>query len=400
MKASRLNRFQLRRMRRTSRKVRVLLALGVVAVATAFALPIATGRTTPRWYLLQTARLAVSRAQDLGADRWATEPMGRAKAMLQVAMVEHRTQELRFLPLRDFTLAEALLREAEQRALQAGEAALRQRRSAREASQEALGRAAQAVRKGVQFADAMHLPAYDRTLLQQARLHLDEAELLQKAGQYSLAAERARLASDQAGRVSQRAAQAAARYVDSDLVQNWRRWIEDTVEQSRRSGSPAIIVNKERHLLTLLVRGRPVRNYVAELGYNSIANKWHAGDAATPEGRYRITAKKGVGQSTYHMALLLDYPNAEDRRRFEAARRAGRVARGASLGNLIEIHGEGGRGRDWTRGCVALASGDIEELFDQVNVGTPVTIVGGDGNGGTYTKLVGLHRASADTGLD
>lgn len=400
MQASRLNRFQMRRMRRTSRKIRVLLAVGVLAVATAFVLPIATGRTTPRWYLLQTARLAVARAQDLGGDAWAPEPMRQAKAMLHVAVVEHRTQELRVLPLRDFTLAEVLLREAEQRALKAGEEALRQRKSARDVSQEALTRAAQAVGKGVRFADAMHLPAYDRTLLQQSRLHLDEAELLQKAGQYSLASQRARLAAEQANRVSQRAAQAAARYVDAGHVQSWRRWIEDTVEWSRRTNAPAIIVNKERHLLTVIVRGRPVKNYSAEMGYNSVGDKWRAGDAATPEGRYHITAKKGVGQSTYHMALLLDYPNAEDRRRFEAARRAGRIARVATLGNLIEIHGDGGRGRDWTRGCVALANGDIEDLFDRVLVGTPVTIVGGDGNGGTYTKLVGMHRAAADTGLD
>jgi len=100
------------------------------------------------------------------------------------------------------------------------------------------------------------------------------------------------------------------------------------------------------------------------------------------------------------MALLLDYPNAEDRRRFDEARRAGRVARNASLGGLIEIHGEGGRGRDWTKGCVALSNVEIQDLYSRVAVGTPVTIVGGDGNGGTFTKLVDLHRANADPGMD
>ncbi len=139
---------------------------------------------------------------------------------------------------------------------------------------------------------------------------------------------------------------------------------------------------------------------MAELGYNSIGNKNRAGDSATPEGRGRITVKKDVGQSGYHMALLLDYPNEEDRRRFAAAKRAGRIPKGASLGNLIEVHGEGGRGKDWTKGCVALTNRDIADLFDRVRVGTPVTIVGGDGNGGTFTRLVGVNRAAKSAGLD
>ena len=162
---------------------------------------------------------------------------------------------------------------------------------------------------------------------------------------------------------------------------------------SRRTGAPAIVVLKDKHTLTLFDNGKPVRTYTAELGYNSVGDKWRAGDAATPEGRYRITAKKGVGQSAYHMALLLNYPNEEDVRRFQEAKRAGRVSKRASLGGLIEIHGEGGKGKDWTKGCVALSNDNMHDLFARVSVGTPVTIVGGDGNGGTFTRLVDLQRA-------
>jgi len=39
----------------------------------------------------------------------------------------------------------------------------------------------------------------------------------------------------------------------------------------------------------------------------------------------------------------------------------------------IDIHGHGSSS-DWTWGCVALENEDIRELFDAVNVGTPVTI--------------------------
>ena len=80
--------------------------------------------------------------------------------------------------------------------------------------------------------------------------------------------------------------------------------------------------------------------------------------------------------------------------------RAGYLPRGMPLGGLIEIHGEGGRGKDWTNGCVALVNEEMDDLFSKVDVGTPVTIVGADGNGGTFTKLVSIHRAAPGAKVD
>ena len=97
-------------------------------------------------------------------------------------------------------------------------------------------------------------------------------------------------------------------------------------------------------------------------------SEWYV---ASPEGRYRITHE--LQRSRYYKALRLDYPNDEDRSRYREARRRGLVK--ASIGGLIEIHGEGGRGEDWTMGCVALANSDMDHLMRQVGVGTPVTIV-------------------------
>ena len=73
-------------------------------------------------------------------------------------------------------------------------------------------------------------------------------------------------------------------------------------------------------------------------------------------------------------------------------------------GNLIEIHGEGGRAKDWTRGCVAVSNEHMDRLFQRVRVGTPVTIVGGRGEGGVFSGLVRSYAttdgASDDTALD
>jgi L,D-peptidoglycan transpeptidase YkuD (ErfK/YbiS/YcfS/YnhG family) len=219
-----------------------------------------------------------------------------------------------------------------------------------------------------------------------------EREIRDARGDYVECAERAREAGSGSRVVSGNAVEAAARYADASLVARWRRMVSETAEWSRTTRSPAIVVLKENHRVDLYDDGHVVRSYNADMGYRSVNDKARSGDAATPEGRYRITAKKPG--STYYKALALDYPNAEDRAEFDRLKRSGRIPRGASLGGLIEIHGEGGRGKDWTKGCVALANQDMDDLFRRAGVGTPVTIVGGNGQG-VFARLVREHSAAA-----
>jgi len=146
--------------------------------------------------------------------------------------------------------------------------------------------------------------------------------------------------------------------------------------------APAIVVSNREHTVTLYTAGQVTRVYPADLSFNWISDKRRSGDGAVPEGRYRVVARKSGAQTRYHKALLLDYPNAEDRRRFDAERRAGTIPASASIGGLIEIHGHGGRSVDWTDGCVAITNPEIDELFARVAIGTPVTVVGGEAPAG------------------
>lgn len=155
---------------------------------------------------------------------------------------------------------------------------------------------------------------------------------------------------------------------------NWRRWVRETVEQSRLSGNNAIIVDKMAHKLYLIKNGNLVKTFRCELGFNSAGQKYFAGDGATPEGQYKITQIRHNG-SIYYKALMLDYPNDHDRRRFVRNKKQGIITKGARIGGLIEIHGNGGQKRDWTNGCVALKNSDMDELIREVELGTPVTIV-------------------------
>jgi lipoprotein-anchoring transpeptidase ErfK/SrfK len=46
------------------------------------------------------------------------------------------------------------------------------------------------------------------------------------------------------------------------------------------------------------------------------------------------------------------------------------------VGGLIEIHGHGGQGFNWTNGCVALSDRDMDVVYRNASVNTPVIIIG------------------------
>lgn len=211
-----------------------------------------------------------------------------------------------------------------------------------------------------------------RALLARAELMLREAEAIAAKGG-GPEAER-RLAAAEAGLAAVREAATTAlrRFVDRDLVSAWRRRVAETIRESRVHGTYAIVVSKVDRRLVLYKGGRAVRTYDVGLGSASVNNKAYAGDRATPEGSYRVVRK--IPDSRYSKALLLDYPNAEDRRRFAEAKRRGEIPRRAGIGGLIEIHGGGREGL--TLGCVALDDHHMDELYAIAGVGMPVTIVG------------------------
>jgi murein L,D-transpeptidase YafK len=159
-------------------------------------------------------------------------------------------------------------------------------------------------------------------------------------------------------------------------VPKWQRQADQTIRQSSRDQGYAIIVDKFASECYVYKNGRLSRTFNAELGKNWIGDKRYAGDKATPEGLYKVTKKKEGSQTMYYKALLLNYPNEEDKKRFQEAKRNHTIARNAQIGGLIEIHGGGGKGINWTDGCVALENRDMDALYRMVPVGCPVLIVG------------------------
>ena len=156
----------------------------------------------------------------------------------------------------------------------------------------------------------------------------------------------------------------------------WQNQFAATIRLSAQYNSYAFIVDKIKHKGYLYYNGKLSKEYDVEFGRNWIGDKHYAGDKATPEGMYKIIKKKANGESGYHKALLINYPNEQDYAVFNNRKRQGQISKNSHIGGLIEIHGNGGKGDDWTAGCVALTDKDIDELFSRVSVGTPITIVG------------------------
>jgi L,D-peptidoglycan transpeptidase YkuD (ErfK/YbiS/YcfS/YnhG family) len=365
-----------------------LAILSVLAAAFFFTWPILTGKTTPPEVARNTANRAVEDARAAQAETWASELLESAEARLHEGLTEYRDQELRFLPMRDFAVAESLLVLAANTAKQAAEEATAAKSDSREAADTVLKRAEAAVLASSALASNLNLEREERSLLNRSRLYMSRAKQRWREGDYPEAKRLAEFASTWAGDLGERCSQRAARYTQAHLIRDWRRMAQETIDWSRRTGKAAIVVTKATHRLVLYRGGVAKLSYPCDIGYNNVEDKLLSGDGATPEGRYTISQKKGRGQSKYYKAFLLDYPNSEDRMNFQAAKRKGLLPRGATPGGLIEIHGDGGRGKDWTKGCVAVTNDQMDALFKHVDVGTPVTIVGSDGDGGVFADLV------------
>jgi L,D-transpeptidase catalytic domain len=166
------------------------------------------------------------------------------------------------------------------------------------------------------------------------------------------------------------------RYASPDRIAQWQRMARETIEWSKKHRTSAIVISKAERSLTLYRSGQKVLSYPVRLGFNGIKEKRYQGDGATPEGRYRIAGKRGRGQTQFYRALLLDYPNQEDRRRFLNDRKKGTIPAFRDIGGQIEIHGVDNELMAQTLGCVMLENPQMAALFDRVDNGTPVTIVG------------------------
>ncbi|MGE0077096.1 MAG: murein L,D-transpeptidase family protein [Bacteroidales bacterium] len=174
----------------------------------------------------------------------------------------------------------------------------------------------------------------------------------------------------------------------------WGKIVNAAISNSKRNQSSTIIIDKFARKLYVYQSGAKKLEYSVEFGKNWIGRKRLKGDKATPEGVYLVKSKVPSNKTKYFRALLLNYPNADDIERFKQDKESGKIPHNALIGNLIEIHGNGGKGTDWTDGCIALCDSDMLKVYNLIQVGTPVVIVGSIEDFDTIANNFNLKRIS------
>jgi lipoprotein-anchoring transpeptidase ErfK/SrfK len=261
-------------------------------------------------------------------------------------------------------------------ALSAGKALGAKIRSIVAAKASSLAETSAAVGRRLRMLEGLTLSLVERgearKRLAQASILLAEAEGLTKQSKFEAAASKLDSASSLAEEAEQSVVNYIARYLEPAQVRAWKNAADETIADSRKRGVTALIVSKLERRLSVYKNGEIIRTYEVGLGFNGLADKRHSGDNATPEGRYTIIQK--IPSSLYYKALLINYPNDEDRRRFAREKARGNIPGFVGIGGDVEIHGGGPD--SLTRGCVSLDNDRMDELYTLVSVGTPVTIIG------------------------
>lgn len=212
-----------------------------------------------------------------------------------------------------------------------------------------------------------------RRSLLKAEISLATAKSQWEAGNYDAASSKLRSEAGAVRFLEEVREAFVRRNTDPRLLTRWNTAVKATIAYSAQKGEHAIIINKYRQTLSLYRAGCRVAEYMADLGSNPFSGKRQHGDEATPEGRYHVVKKLGAGQSRYYKALVINYPNTQDRERYRRLKRY--LPSLPGMGGQIEIHGRGGRNQNWTSGCIAVDDRTMDQLFAAAAVGTAVTIV-------------------------
>ncbi len=333
---------------------------------------ISTGCQDPPDAAMEKAHGALLKARQNDARKLAGDTYRLAEEIFHEGQLEVARQNGWLAPLRDYTRADSLFNQAYLAARKASAAAvekLQQMKTEAKSQKKAFRDELDAWREALD--GTLTLYRAER-YWSSANLSMEVSERLFAEGQFEEVTREVNRGKESLVRLAAVVEENAGD--ESRKIEMWRRWVDSTVSISRRTGSIAVIVDKSKHRLYLLSGGKIIQTFSCDLGYNSIHQKMVSGDGATPEGIYKVTKVKSSG-SKYYKALLLNYPNEQDKKRFASNKAHGIISEEARIGGLIEIHGEGGRNKDWTEGCVALANKDMDELMKYVKLGTAVTIV-------------------------
>ena len=136
----------------------------------------------------------------------------------------------------------------------------------------------------------------------------------------------------------------------------------------------SIQVLKSKRKLLFFREGQVSGTFRISLGFSPKGKKHFEKDGKTPEGLYEIDGKNP--NSIAHKNLGVSYPDKKDQL---YAKRLGKKPGGSikihGLLNKYKKLGKMHRFYDWTAGCIAITDEEMDYLYENTAIGTPIRIL-------------------------
>ncbi len=322
---------------------------------------------------INSARESLASAKNKLAGRYANEKLKEAESLYNWSMKEWEAQNRKFFVFRDYSLTRDLALKSIDKSKNAGKEASSIKDKLQKNVESQLSTLINQIAKFEKYYKNLVLGKATINAFNKGKTQFLEAQIEYKKKNFQQGTKLAKNASDN---ISQ--AEKAAHFKLLEFYNNYPTW-EKNIKLAynlSKKGQTVILVDKIQSSLIILKNGKEVKTFSAEFGKSWMGDKLYAGDKATPEGVYKVVEKKSRAKTKYYKALLINYPNSEDQRRYDKMVRSGEISRKTHIGGLIEIHGDGGKGVHWTDGCVALENSEMDEVFNHASVNTTVVIVG------------------------
>lgn len=357
------------------RKTRVAIALGIsLVLIVSLVFLFIRMAPVPPIEKIEKARIAISDAKKAKADTYAPALFKESEKLYNMAFSRWKSENEKFILKRDFASIDQLVLLSVSKAKEAKNKAL----SHSSDLETSIGATIKTLEKSVEKYDKL----FDKLPLRKITYqNYEKGLMLLKEGKYDYKAKNYLVSKpkiDKASKYLNDCFTAVKSYLRDYFshYSSWKEWNDKTISASRKNKTDAIVVDKYAKKCYVYKSGKLKHTFDCELGKNWIGTKRHRGDKATPEGIYHVTKKLDSRKTKYYKALLINYPNDEDKMRFQKEIKQGTLPKKTNIGGLIEIHGNGGKGVNWTEGCVAVKDSDMDIIYRIADVGTTVTIVG------------------------
>ena len=322
---------------------------------------------------IKAAIETISQARKSEANKYAKKKLEASDNALKLAMKEWKLQNNKMIVSRDYTQVRILANKATELGKQAKQEATFEKDSISGKIKKQLERIQHQLNEFEKNYKNLPLPISIFEKISRAHIKYKEASSDFKKTEYI----DANAAAQEAEKILTPTLKAAKDKLEV-YFKSYPTWKKNAqlARQQSANGQIVVLISKFESTCSVLKSGKIIAEYNAEFGSNWMSHKTMMGDNATPEGVYKITLKKNGKKTKYYKALLLDYPNDDDKEKFKLSKKNGAISKKTKIGDLIQIHGQGGKGVNWTEGCIALEDKDMDKLCNLVNENTQVIIIG------------------------